>query len=150
MVTLRIISEKKDIWRWNKKVNETIKENRRCYKVHSKLKKQKPYDKADKNTEVAYKAAKKHTKQTVWQAKQDADKVQFVNVNPNGPKIHHMAKQMCRKNRDVCGEMPVLNNQGKFYLEESKKMKAWVEHYKSLLNGEYLWDEDALPDALPV
>ena len=29
-------------------------------------------------------------------------------------------------------------------------MKAWVEHYKSLLNVEFSWDEGALPDAPPV
>ena len=29
-------------------------------------------------------------------------------------------------------------------------MKAWVEHYKSLLNVEFSWDESALPDAPPV
>ena len=29
-------------------------------------------------------------------------------------------------------------------------MKAWVEHYKGLLNVEFPWDEDALPAALPV
>ena len=29
-------------------------------------------------------------------------------------------------------------------------MKAWVEHYKGLLNVEFPWDEGALPDAPPV
>ena len=29
-------------------------------------------------------------------------------------------------------------------------MKAWVEHYKGLLNLEFPWDEGALPDAPPV
>ena len=29
-------------------------------------------------------------------------------------------------------------------------MKAWVEHYKSLLNIDFPWDEGALPDAPPV
>ena len=29
-------------------------------------------------------------------------------------------------------------------------MKAWVEHYKDLLNVEFPWDEGALPDAPPV
>ena len=29
-------------------------------------------------------------------------------------------------------------------------MKAWVEHYKGLLNVEFPWDEGTLPDAPPV
>jgi hypothetical protein len=32
----------------------------------------------------------------------------------------------------------------------SKRMKAWVEHYKGLLNVEFPWDESALPEAPPI
>ena len=46
--------------------------------------------------------------------------------------------------------MPVRNNQGELCLDDSERMKAWVEHYKSLLNVEFPWDEGALPDAPPV
>ena len=45
-----------------------------------------------------------------------------------------MVKQMRRENQDVCGEIPVQNNQGELCLDEAERMKAWVEHYKSLLN----------------
>ena len=69
---------------------------------------------------------------------------------PDGPEIHRMAKQMRRPNQDICGEMPVRNNQGELCLDDSERMKAWVEHYKSLLNVEFPWDEGALPDAPPV
>ena len=61
-----------------------------------------------------------------------------------------MAKQMPRQNQDICGEMPVRNNQGELCLDDSERMKAWVEHYKGLLNVEFPWDEGALPDASPV
>ena len=61
-----------------------------------------------------------------------------------------MAKQMRRQNQDICGEMPVRNNQGDLCLDDSERMKAWVEHYKGLLNVEFPWDEGALPDAHPV
>ena len=61
-----------------------------------------------------------------------------------------MAKQMRRQNQDICGEMPVRNNQGELCLDDSERMKAWVEHFKSLLNVEFLWDADALPDTPPV
>ena len=45
-----------------------------------------------------------------------------------------MVKQMRRENQDVCGEILVQNNQGELCLDEAERMKAWVEHYKSLLN----------------
>ena len=43
--------------------------------------------------------------------------------------------------------MPVCNNQGELCVDVSERMKAWVEHYKGLLNVEFPWDEGALPDA---
>ena len=83
-------------------------------------------------------------------AKQDAAETVYANVDHKGPEIHRMAKQMRRRNQDICGEMPVRNNQGELCLDDSERMKAWVEHYKSLLNIEFPWDEGALPDAPPV
>ena len=47
---------------------------------------------------------------------------------------------MRRQNQDICGEMPVRNNQGELCLDDSERMKAWVEHYKGLLNVEFPWD----------
>ena len=61
-----------------------------------------------------------------------------------------MAKQMRRQNQDICAEMPVRNNQGELCLDDSERMKAWVEHNKGLLNVEFPWDEGELPDAPPV
>ena len=94
--------------------------------------------------------AKKHAKRVVWLAKQDAGKTEYANVDPKGPEIHRMAKQMRRQNQDICGEMPVRNNQGELCLDDSERMKAWVEHYKGLLNVEFPWDEGEIPDAPPV
>ena len=132
------------------KVIEAVKEKRRCFKVWSRLKKQKVYADARKATRAAYDTAKKHAKQVVWLAKQDAAKTEYANIDPKGPEIHRMAKQMLRQNQDVCGEMPVRNNQGELCLDDSERMKAWVEHYKGLLNVEFPWDKGALPDAPPV
>ena len=42
-----------------------------------------------------------------------------------------------------------VNNQGELFLDDSERMKAWVEHYKGLLNVKLRWDEGALPDAGP-
>ena len=61
-----------------------------------------------------------------------------------------MAKKMRRENQDVRGEMPVRNNEGELCLDESKRMKAWAEHYKGLLNVAFPWDESAIPEAPPT
>ena len=77
-------------------------------------------------------------------------KTEYANVDPKGPQIHHMAKQMRRQNQAICGEMPVRNNQGELCLDDTERMKAWVEHYNGILNVAFPWDEDALPDDPPV
>ena len=137
-------------WFWDEKVDEAVRAKRKCFKVYNKLRRQKLYDDKYKTAKGAYHAAKKHAKLAVWLAKQAASKTKYANADPNGPEIHRMAKQMRRENQDVCGEMPVRNNQGELCLGESERMKAWVEHYKSLLNVEFPWDESALPEAPPT
>ena len=89
------------------KVDEAVKEKRRCFKVWSHLKKQKVYGDARKAARAAYDTAKKHAKRVVWLAKQDAAETVYANVDHKGPEIHRMAKQMRRQNQDNCGEMPV-------------------------------------------
>ena len=131
------------------KVDEAVKEKRRCFKVWSRFKKQKMYGDARKSTRAAYDTAMKYAKRAVWLAKQDAAKTEYANVDPKGTEIHRMAKQMRRQNQDICGEMPVRNNQGELFLDDSERMKAWVEHFKGLLNVKLRWDEGALPDAGP-
>ena len=138
---------KRETWWSDMKVDEAVKEKRRCFKVWSRFKKQIVYGDARK---AVYGTTKKHAKRVIWLAKQDTAKTEYANVDPKGPEIHHMAKQMRRQNQDICGEMPVRNNQGELCLDDSERMKAWIEHYKGLLNVEFPVDEGALPDALPV
>ena len=132
------------------KVDEAVKEKHRCFKDWSRFKKQKVYDDAHKATRAAHDTDKKHAKRVVWLAKQDVAMTEYANVDPKGPDIHRMAKQMRRHNQDICGEMPVCSNQCEVCLDDFERMKAWVEHYKGLLNVEFPWDEGALPDAPPV
>ena len=141
---------RKETWWWNSRVDEAVKEKRRCYKVFTKLRRLKLYDKAYASAQAEYKSAKKLAKRIVWHAIHDASKTQFADVNPNSADIHRIAKQMRRQNQDICGDMPVRNSQGDLCLDESARMQAWVEHYRGLLNVEFPWDEDALPDAPPV
>ena len=98
----------------------------------------------------SYKEAKKYAKRVVWVQKQIASRAKFADVDLKGPEIHRMAKQMRRVNQDVCGEMPVRKNEGVLCLSDEERMKAWIEHYKGLLNVEFPWDESALPEASPI
>ena len=141
---------RKETWWWNSCVDEAVKEKRRCYKVLAKLKRQKLYDEAYVSAKAKYDSAKKLAKRKIWHAKQEASKTEFADVKPNNAKIHRIAKQMRRQNQDICGDMPIRNRQGELCLEESARLQAWVEHYRGLLNVEFPWDEDALPDAPPV
>ena len=42
------------------------------------------------------------------------------------------------------------NGTGELALSDDDKMKAWVEHYAKLLNVEFEWPSDELPEALPT
>ena len=48
------------------------------------------------------------------------------------------------------GDKPVKNDAGEMSLSEDSKKKAWLEHYKRLLNIEFDWDPDHLSDEPPV
>ena len=141
---------RKETWWWNSRVDGAVKEKRRCYKVYTKLKRQKLYNEAYASAKAEYDSAKKFAKRIIWHAKHDASKTQFADVKPNSTKIHRIAKQMRRENQDICGDMPVRNRRGELCLDESARLQAWVEHYRGLLNVEFPWDEEALPDAPPV
>ena len=73
------------------KVDEAVKEKRRCFKVWSRFRKQKVYGDARKAIRAAYDTAKKHAKRVVWLAKQDAAKTEYANIDPKGPEIHGKA-----------------------------------------------------------
>ncbi|RUS90803.1 hypothetical protein EGW08_001422 [Elysia chlorotica] len=83
-------------------------------------------------------------------ARSEAEKEQFADISPNDGSIYKLAKQMDRKNQDVVGEKCVRNDAGELSLNDEDKMKAWVEHYARLLNVEFEWPSDLLPDLAPV
>ena len=131
-------------------MDEAIKEKRKCYKAYKKLQKQNLCDDSCKTAKEAYHVAKKQAGSAVWSVKKAASESKFAKLERDPSEIHRMAKQMSRENQDVCGEMPIRNKQGELCLDESRRMKAWEEHYKSLLNVEFPWDEAALPEAPPI
>ena len=65
--------------------------------------------------------------------------------------VYRLAKQMRRDNQDVMGEKPGKNDAGQLSLdEESKKERAWKEHYKCLLNVEFPWNPEDLSEESPI
>ncbi|XP_052271871.1 uncharacterized protein LOC127872585 [Dreissena polymorpha] len=64
--------------------------------------------------------------------------------------VEELAKQMDRTNQDVVGEKCVRNDAGELSLSDDEKMKAWVEHYSKLLNVEFEWPSELLPEVAPV
>ena len=48
------------------------------------------------------------------------------------------------------GEKCVRNDAGELSLSDDDKMKAWVEHYSRLLDVEFEWPSDLLPEVPPV
>lgn len=138
-----------ETWWWNDRVDVAVRDKRMCFKAYITLKK------AGKETEAkaaktAYINAKRVAKHVVWMAKSEAEKEEFANISPNGEGVFRIAKQMDRTNQDVVGEMCVKNDAGELALNDDSKMKAWVEHYARLLNVEFEWPSDTLPEVDPV
>ena len=90
------------------------------------------------------------TKRVVWAAKSEAEKDKFADIGPNGDGIFRLCKQLDHENQDVVGEKCVRNNKGELSLSNVEKMKVWVEHYVRLLNVEFEWPSDSLPEVAPV
>ena len=101
-------------------------------------------------TKEEYNQAKRIAKRVVWLAKSEAEKDIFVHTTPHENEVFHIAKQMKRMNHDVICDKCVKNDDGELSLSDKQKMKAWVEHYSRLLNVEFDWPSDSLPEVLPI
>ena len=138
-----------ETWWWNERVEDAVNEKRARFKAYNTLKKQ---GKTAESTAAweAYTAAKRVAKHVVWLAKSEAEKEEFATVTPNGEGVFRIAKQMDRTNQDIVGENCVCNDAGELALSDEAKMKAWVEHYARLLNVEFEWPSDVLPEVPPT
>ena len=99
-----------------------------------------------KEAKTAYHEAKRVAKHVIWLVKSEAEKAEFSNIPPDGGSVYRIDKQMDRINQDVVGE----NDAGELSLSDEDMMKACVEHYARLLNVEFEWPCDLLPEVLPV
>ena len=138
-----------ETWWWNDKVDAAIKSKRALYKTYKSLRKQGDTPGVAK-AKADYDIAKRHARREVWLAKQAASVETFKAVDPQGSNIYRIARQMSRENQDIVGENCVKNDAGQLSLTDEDKMKAWVEHYSKLLNVEFPWPKDTLPDVAPV
>jgi len=139
---------KRETWWWNDNVEDAISLKRARFKVYKSLNKANKTEEA-KKAKLAYNEAKRLAKHTVWLAKSAAEKETFANISPNDSSIFKLAKQMDKTNQDVVGEKCVRNHDGELSLCDEDKMKAWVEHYSRLLNVEFEWPCDQLPEVPP-
>ena len=57
----------------------------------------------------------------------------YENIDPKSSEVYHLANQFRRENTDV-GDKPVKNDAGEMSVREDSKQKAWLEHYRRLLN----------------
>ena len=67
-----------------------------------------------------------------------------------GDGVIHITKQMDHRNQDLVGENYVCNDAGELALTDEDKMNAWVEHYARLLNVEFEWPSNELPEVPPT
>ena len=140
---------KRETCLWDDKVEEAVKKKWECFKRHIALAKAGQTRDAE-DAKAAYNKAKRLAKRVVWQAKSVDEREKFSNIAPNDTGIFELAKQMDKTNQDVVGEKCVRNDAGELSLSDEEKMKAWVEHYARLLNVEFEWDSNLLPEVTPV
>ena len=106
-------------------------------------------DGAAQEARLLYNLAKRNAKHVVWRAKSEAAENKFRSISVNENEIFRIAKQMDRSSQDVVGDKCIQNDAGELSLSDSKKLKAWVEHYLRPLNVEFDWPSEAL-DEVPA
>ena len=138
-----------ETWWWNERVEDAINEKRVRFRAYNVLRKQGKIAEANA-AKSEYNDAKRVAKRVVWAAKSEAEKEKFADIGPDGDGIFRLCKQLDHENQDVVGEKCVRNDAGELSLSNEEKMKAWVEHYVRLLNVEFEWPSDSLPEVAPV
>ena len=121
-------------------MEECIKEKRRAFKAHRK-------EKSSREARDAYTCANKKAKQSVYLAKRAAETKRFGDLSTNSDSrknVFKMAKQIKAENSDIIGDPCIINNKGEMAFSDSEKLEAWKEHYETLLNTEFEWDESHL------
>ena len=81
---------------------------------------------------------------------QEANRKAYENIDPKSSEVYRLANQFRGENTVVGGCRLVKNDAGEMSMSKDSKQKAWLEHYRRLLNVEFDWDPDYLSDEPPV
>ena len=95
--------------------------------------------------------AKRKAKSGVYVAKRKAQEEKFSQLESSDGKkfIFKLAKRMKHENQDIVGDKCVKNDEGCLTYNDSVKFKAWKSHSERLINVEFMWNSDFLPDLNP-
>ena len=140
---------RRQTWWWNEDVEAAIKSKRALFKTYMSLRKHGDSPETS-NAKADYLKAKRHARHVVWLAKSAASEETFKVVDPQGSNIYRIARQMDRENQDIVGENCVRNADGGLSITDEEKMKTWVKHHYDLLNDEFDWPKELLPEVAPV
>ena len=130
---------RKQTWWWDDSVSSAIEEKRRTWKAWKKG-----------GSKDEYHRAKRAAKKAVYAAKKKAEVGSFASIEKGDENILHIAKQMKKENQDVVGECCIRDDRGNLALSTEDKARAWKDHYEHVLNVEFSWSFDDLPEAEPV
>ena len=131
-----------ETWWWNTEVDDAIKAKRKAWKDWQK----------NGGSKEIYLATKRQAKKVVYTAKRKADEERFKDIRTNDQKnaIFKLAKRMKEENSYVIGEKSVKDSNGIVAFTDAEKLAVWKAHYEKLLNVEFPWDSESLPELPPV
>ena len=136
-------SKRRETWWWNKDVDKAVKEKRRLFlewKFRGAPKE--PYNEAKRNADKVIDAAQ-----------EKAHNSKFPNIHirdDEKQELFKVAKQMRKANQDVVGEQCIKDDTGTLACTVEAQKEAWRSHYDRLLNIEFDWDRDNLPQLDPI
>ena len=95
--------------------------------------------------------AKRKAKSGVYVAKRKAHAEKFSQPESSDGRnfIFKPTKRMKHENQDIVGDKCVKNDEDCLTYNESVKFKAWKSHYERLINVEFMWNSDSVPDLNP-
>ena len=134
-------SNQRETWWWDENVSNLIKNKRKLWKEWQKG-----------GSKELYLAAKRKAKSGVYLAKKVAQEQKFRDLNKTNGKnfIFKLAKRMKSENQDIVGDKCVTDDNGNLSYDDASKLKAWKSHYEKLLNVEFPWESDSLPQVEPI
>ena len=89
--------------------------------------------KTGKGTRASYHAAKHIARHALHHARQQDNKKAYENIDKTS-EVYLLANQFRGKNTDVVGGKVVKNDAWEMSMSKDSKQKAWLEHYRRLLN----------------